>query len=494
VHQLIVLSLLPQCESGDRLQQYAFLMKLSFFGAARQVTGSMFLLELDDDYRILIDCGTDLDKKEKEKEFGLFPFEASMVNLVILTHAHIDHSGQIPNLYREGYEGQILCTEATFELAELLLQDAATLNLGYVKKINKSKKLSNKFKSLKSEPYYLSKQVEEAMDNFVPLAFNKRFKFKDGGWLTFIPAGHLLGAAHVLFEIEEDGELKKVAFSGDVGRLNYPLLQDPQPLPDVDYLVCESTYGNREHINKVSPENELERLIKEACENIPGRLIIPAFSVGRTQALLFTLNKLYLDGKVKNLKVYTDSPLARASTKVYEKYVSQLNQEAREQHRNGEPLFDFENLIYLKTTKESQELAYHAEPCIIISSSGMVQGGRVEYHVAENIENQYATILFIGYTTEGTLGARMRDKNIKELNIKGVNKEVKAKIMSTDVFSGHADLGELLHFVEVQRPERLKKLMLVHGEYDSMCNFKTVLEQRGYRDVVIPEWGQTIEL
>ncbi len=469
-------------------------MKLSFFGAARQVTGSSYLLQLEDDYRILIDCGTDLDKTEKEKAFGMFPFEASLVNLVILTHAHIDHSGQIPNLYREGYEGQILCTEATMELTDLLLHDAATLHQGYLKKISKSRKLSSKFKSIKSEPYYLSRQVEEAMDNFVPLAFNKRFKFKEGGWLTFIPAGHLLGAAHVLLEIEEEGELKKIAFSGDVGRLNYPLLQDPQPLPAVDYLICESTYGNRYHADKENPGDALEKLIKEACEEIPGRLIIPAFSVGRTQALLYTLNKLYLEGRIKNLKVYTDSPLARASTRVYEKYISQLNKEAKEQHKDGEPLFDFENLIYLKTTRESQDLAFHSEPCIIISSSGMVQGGRVEYHVAENIENQYATILFIGYTTEGTLGARLRTRDLKELSIKGVNKEVKARITSTDVFSGHADLDELLHFVDAQRPDRLKKLMLVHGEYESMLNFKAVLEARGFADVEIPEWGQTIEL
>ncbi len=275
------------------------------------------------------------------------------------------------------------------------------------------------------------------------------------------------------------------------GTVGVEILQD---LPQVDYLICESTYGNRYHENREKPEDALERLVKEACEDIPGRLIIPAFSVGRTQALLYTLNKLYLEGRIKNLKVFTDSPLARASTRVYEKYVSQLNTEAREQHRDGEPLFDFENLIYLKTTKESQELSFHTEPCIIVSSSGMVQGGRVEYHVAENIENQYATILFIGYTTEGTLGARLRDKDLKELRIKGVNKEVKARIVSTDVFSGHADLEELLHFVQAQQPAKLKKLILVHGEYDSMLNFKSVLEKQGFENIEIPQWGQTIEL
>jgi metallo-beta-lactamase family protein len=472
-------------------------MKLSFFGAARQVTGSSYLLELEDDYKILIDCGTDLDIKHsdnEEKEFGMFPFEASLVNLVLLTHAHIDHSGQIPNLYREGYEGQVLCTEPTLDLAEILLYDAANLFQKKLKAIEKNKKYSKKRKILKSEPYYLSSQVKIAVDNFVPLSFNKRFKFKDGGWVTFIPAGHLLGAAHILIEVENNGKLQSICFSGDIGRVDYPLLQDPQNVPEVDYLVCETTYGMRQHEDDEDPEVRLKQIIQECCIDVPGRLIIPTFSVGRTQALLYTLNKLYGKHQILPIKVFTDSPLARKSTEIHEKHVSYLNDEAKALKREDEMLFDFENLHYLKTNQESESVAFHNEACIIISSSGMITGGRIERHIAENIENPYATLLFIGYASEGTLGYKLRNKELTELFILGSKKEVNANIITTDVFSGHGDLDDLVLFVKQQKPERLKKVFLVHGDLDSMLNFKSVLEQEGFSNIEIPEKSQMFEL
>ncbi len=472
-------------------------MKLSFFGAARQVTGSSYLLELQDDYRILIDCGTDLDIKHsdsEEKDFGLFPFEASTVNLVLLTHAHIDHSGQIPNLYREGYEGQVICTEPTLDLAEILLYDAANLYQKKLKAIDKNKKYSKKRRIEKSEPYYLSSQVKIAIGNFVPLAFDKRFKFKDGGWVTFIPAGHLLGAAHILLEIENNGKIESICFSGDIGRMNYPLLTDPQNVPEVDYLVCETTYGMRQHEDDEDPEVRLKQIIQECCIDIPGRLIIPTFSVGRTQALLYTLNKLYAKHQFEPIKVFTDSPLARKSTEIHEKYSNYLNGEARALKKEDDMLFDFENLHYLKTTQESQSVAFHNEACIIISSSGMITGGRIERHIAENIENPYATLLFIGYASEGTLGYKLRNKELTELVILGAKKEVKANIITTDVFSGHGDLDDLLLFAKQQKPEKLKKVFLVHGELDSMLNFKSVLEKDGFGNVEIPEKGQMFEL
>jgi metallo-beta-lactamase family protein len=472
-------------------------MKLSFFGAARQVTGSSYLLELQDDYRILIDCGTDLDIKNEDKEennFGLFPFEASTLNLVLLTHAHIDHSGQIPNLYREGYEGQVLCTEPTLDLAEILLLDAANLYQKKLKAIDKNKKYSKKRRLKKSEPYYLSTQVREAVNNFVPIAFNQRFKFKDGGWVTFLTAGHLLGAAHILIEVENNGKLESICFSGDIGRINYPLLQDPQSVPEVDYLVCETTYGARRHEDDEEPEVRLKQIIQEACIDVPGRLIIPTFSVGRTQALLYTLNKLYGKHQIEPIKVFTDSPLAKKSTEIHDKYSSYLNNEAQTLKKDDETLFDFENLYYLKTNQESESVAYHSEACIIISSSGMITGGRIERHIAENIENPYATLLFIGYASEGTLGYKLRKKELKELIILGTKKDVNAKILTTDVFSGHGDLDDLVLFARQQDPNKLKKVFLVHGELDSMLNFKDVLEKDGFNGIEIPEKGQAFEL
>ncbi|MFC0182319.1 MBL fold metallo-hydrolase [Pseudarcicella hirudinis] len=263
-------------------------MKLTFWGASRQVTGSMYLLELGsaetfDDYKILIDCGTDM---EREIDYGqpltsqsFFPFEASQINLVLLTHAHIDHTGNIPMLYREGYEGQVLCTSATAELTDLLLHDAAILNLKKIKKAEgESRKKAKKMdRLLKKGDLYLEKDVNDALHNFVTIQFRRKFKIRDGLEVTFIPAGHLLGAAHIILTVTDNGERKTICFSGDIGRRNYPLHIDPEQIPEVDYMLCETTYGAREHEDRMSPEDALADVITRTCINMPGRLIIPAF-------------------------------------------------------------------------------------------------------------------------------------------------------------------------------------------------------------------------
>lgn len=472
-------------------------MKLTFYGAAQKVPGSMFMLEFEDGYKALIDCGSEIDgdgPKQQDFKFGNFPFDASLVNVVILTHAHIDHSGQIPNLYQDGFEGQILCTAPTVELAELLLYDAASLNSKTVKRIERSKKRSKKSKNQEIQGLFLSKQVKEAIDNFVPIGFENRFKFKDDSFVTFYPAGHLLGAAFVLIEAKENGVWKKIAFSGDIGRQDYPLLVDPAKLPQVDYLVMESTYGNRNHEDTGNPMDILEEIVTEACINQKGRLIVPAFSVGRTQCMLYTLNRLYHSKNIQPIKVFTDSPLAKASSKVYEKHRSKLNKEALEFMEDSESLFDFENLYYLESTEESKMASTHSEPCIIISSSGMIKGGRVEYHIEKNLENPYATILMIGYANKDSIGGKLLSGEYKELQIRNKKLAVNAKIRKTDIFSGHGDLSDLITFAEAQNPKVLKKLFLVHGDLNAMLNFKQILSERGYTDVELPALYQTFEL
>lgn len=475
-------------------------MKLSFLGAARQVTGSMYLLEVQDDYRILIDCGSDLERSPNGQEpptspsTSFFPFEASGINLVLLTHAHVDHSGNLPNLYREGYEGQILCTEPTFALTEILLRDAASINQKRINDLNASKKKRVKERQVKMQnDLYLEKQVRDAMENVVPIAFNRRFRIHDGLDVTFIPAGHLLGAAHILININENGERKSICFSGDIGRKNYPLLIDPATVPPVDYLVCESTYGNRLHEDDLTPEQALADVIKRTCIDIPGRLIIPSFSVGRTQALLYTLNRLYSEHNFPPIKVFSDSPMALESSRVYSKNIRLLNKEAREFYEEHEALFDFENFTFLETSKQSKAVSDYNEPCIIVSSSGMVQGGRVEYHVAANIGNPYCTILIIGYCAEGTLGWRLLNGQ-STLTIKGKEQTVNANIEKIDVFSGHGDRDDLVNFVKMQPADSLKKVFLVHGELGSMEAFKEALAGAGYTQVEIPAKGQTYEL
>ncbi len=460
----------------------------------------MYLLELDDDYRILIDCGSNLERPNGQtpppepSQTGFFPFEASTINVVLLTHAHIDHSGNLPHLYREGYEGQILCTDPTFALTELLLKDAASLNHKRINELNASKKQKVKDKQVKMQKdLFLDQQVRESMSAVVPIQFGRKFRLTDGVDVTFIPAGHLLGAAHIVLHVLENGEKKSICFSGDIGRKHYPLLVDPAPVPPVDYLVCESTYGNRLHENHQTPEEALADVITRTCIDIPGRLIIPSFSVGRTQALLYTLNRLYTERGFPPIKVFSDSPMALESSKVYLKNIKMLSHEAREFYEDKRALFDFENFEFLESSKASKAVSDYNEPCIIISSSGMVQGGRVEYHVAANIGNPYCTILIIGYCAEGTLGWRLLNGQ-PTLTIKGEEKTVNANIEKIDVFSGHGDRDDLLGFVQMQDPERLKNIFLVHGEVSSMESFRDTLAEAGYPNVEIPRRGQRYEL
>ncbi|MEO1654628.1 MAG: MBL fold metallo-hydrolase, partial [Bacteroidota bacterium] len=433
-------------------------------------------------------------KPHPPDQVGLFPFEASQINAVLLTHAHIDHSGFIPNLLREGFEGKIICTPPTYELTDLLLSDSASLNQKRLKKFQKKRK-SNPLLKLPDDlkELYLQRQVDEALGHFNLVNFGQKSRLSEQISTTFLKAGHLLGAAHILLHVQENGTEKTICFSGDIGRANYPLLEDPEPVPEVDYLVCETTYGNREHRDKDRPEEAIRRIIQEACVDQPGKLIVPAFSVGRTQAMLYALHKLQAADRLPEIKIFTDSPLALRSSKVYQKFLSHLNAESQAFARTYGQLFDFENLVYLEEVKDSKMAAHYNDPCIIVSSSGMIQGGRIEYHIKENLNNDMATILMIGYSAEGTMG---HDLLTGQTTIKVKNKEVpiKAKIERIDNFSGHGDLQDLLNFVRYQSSKSLKQLFLVHGEEQSMRDFKETLAKDGYEQVEIPEKGQTYTL
>ena len=459
-------------------------MKLTIWGAAQQVTGSMHLLQTDN-YNILVDCGLDYERDTWIEQNEAFPFSPADIDLVILTHAHIDHSGNLPTLIRFGFEGQILCTPPTADLTELLLLDSVNI---FLNKQRKKRRGKNGF-SDGPKPLYLQKHVMETVDRFVTVGFNKPFRINGQISLTFIPVGHLLGAAAVVLSVEEHGNRKTIAFSGDIGRKNYPVLRDPETLPQVDYLVCESTYGGRNHKYTQSVEELLTETVNEACVKSPGRLIIPAFSVGRTQALVYSLNRIFSKGLLPRIQVFVDSPLAGYATDIFRKHHSLLNEEAQDFYKLLGDEFEFENLDYIQDMNASKAISNYYEPCIIISSAGMLEGGRIQDHLYYNISNYYCTILFIGYCAKGTLGHRLL-RGDPVINLRHRELSVFATIKQTDLFSGHGDQNDLINFVKQQDPKKVKKIFLVHGEISAMEDFKGALSDIDY-DAVIAEKGKT---
>ena len=452
-------------------------MELTVWGAAEQVTGSMHLLEFND-YKVLIDCGLDYEKETYQEENQNFPFDPSTVDLVILTHAHIDHTGNLPTLVRLGFQGQVLCTPATADLTELLLTDAVNIFISKQKKAGRGK--GHRQHSSGPAPLYLQKHVNDTMERFVTIGFHKTFQFHEHASLTFIPIGHLLGAAAVVLEINDNGTNKKIAFSGDVGRKNYPVLVDPEALPEVDYLVIESTYGGKFHTKEESLEQKLIETINEACIKYPGRLIIPAFSIGRTQALVFSLNKIFSKGLLPRVQIFVDSPMANFATDIYRKHHHLVNDEAKTFYNNQGDEFDFEALSYVTDKKESVTISNYHEPCIIISSAGMLEGGRIQDHLFHNIQNYYCTILFIGYCAPGTLGNRLL-RGDPIVRLRGRDLMVYATIKQTDLLSGHGDQQDLLATVCTQKSEKLKHIFLVHGERKSMEQLNNALVELQYQ-------------
>ncbi len=463
-------------------------MKLTIHGAARQVTGSMHLLEVGR-YKILIDCGLDYERDRSVQANEDFPFNPAEIDVVVLTHAHIDHSGNLPTLVRLGFNGQILCTPPTADLTELLLLDSVSIFMHKAQKGRKNRK--GKFNT-GAQPLYLQKHVMDTVERFITVNFNKPFRINGDIQLTFVPVGHLLGAAAAIFNVTEDGVEKSIAFTGDIGRKNYPVLDDPMQIPDVDYLVTETTYGGRYHTKEKSVEQALVETIEKACIKEQGRLIIPAFSIGRTQSLVYSLNKIFTSGLLPPVKVFVDSPLALRSTEVFRKFHYLVNREAQDFYNRLGDEFEFDNLEYVESLKDSRQVSNYFEPCIIISSAGMLDGGRVQDHLFHNIQNYYCTILFIGYCAKGTLGHRLL-RGDPIVHIKDRDLAVYATIKQTDVLSAHGDHDDLMQTVKHLDKAKLKNVFLVHGEVQSMDAFATALEEEGYQ-VTIPQKGISYEL
>lgn len=470
-------------------------MKLTFWGAAGQVTGSMHMLKLDSGYTVLIDCGLDYENRDDfEANNRYFPFMPEDIHLVILTHAHIDHSGNLPNLIRQGFKGQILCTDPTVELAKNLLLDSLNVQRIESNRKNSARKSRKKSKRpAKSEQIatlYTKHHIELTHDAMVGIKFNRVFEVNDQLTIEFFPAGHILGAASVKLTVKEHGQTKSVGFTGDLGNYNSKLVVDPHAMPGLDYLITESTYGGRMHLHTSNAENLMLKYIEDTCVKYKGKLVIPAFSVGRTQSIIFTLNQLHTKGLLPPVKVYTDSPLAIKTTRLYTEFIEQLNDEAKTFFKANGKLFTFPNLYTIDEDFDSKMVSAMPEPAVIISAAGMVEGGRIQEHIRHNIGDAYSTILIAGYCAEGTLGAELL-KGRPSVSINKKERQVYAKIERTDAFSAHPDQEGLMKYLEASDYKKLKQIFLVHGDPDNLTKFK---ERIGLDSAVIPEMEQEFTL
>ncbi len=462
-------------------------MKLTFWGAAKQVTGSMHMLTLDNGYKILVDCGMNYEqKREMNEEAFDFPFNPGDIDLVILTHAHIDHSGNIPTLVNRGYKGQIICTEPTLELSKHLLFDSANIQLNEFKYLyNRAPKHR---KARVPRPIYLEREVAVAMDRVVTLPFNRKFKVSNEISIELIEAGHLLGAASVVVEYTHNNKTWRVGFSGDLGRDHAELIRTPTPMQNLDYLVCETTYGGRKHTSAELAEVEMMKHIEETLIKTKGRLIIPAFSVGRTQSIVHVLCRLAKKGLLPPVKVFVDSQLAIKSTHVYAKHPELLNADATQFLKQHGDLFDFEGLKWIDNLSRHDQLTHYTDSCIIISAAGMVEGGRIQEHVKNNIQNPFSKILIAGFCAEGTLGHRLLSGQ-KTIGIKGKDYRIHSQVAKTDVFSSHPDKDEIFRYIKACNTPNLKRVFLVHGDEPNLIAMQEILAGHQINEVEIPEMG-----
>lgn len=459
-------------------------MKIAFHGAARTVTGSKHLLILKNGKKILLDCGMfqgmGRDTDALNRNFG---FIASEVDVMVLSHAHIDHTGLIPKLVKEGFAGSIYCTDATKELATLLLQDSAQIQENDVKYHNKGSKAQGK---PLQQPFYTMQDAKAAANNFEEKPYGQWFSVTEGVEAMFTDAGHIIGSACVHLRISEDGTTTHLSFSGDVGRYRDAILRSPETFPQADYIIMESTYGNSLHDDVSTSIDTILGWIERTCVRKKGKLIMPAFSLGRTQEILYGLNQLSLENRLPKIDYFLDSPLSTSISEVVKKYPGYFNKTIQKVLQTDDDPFQFEGLHYIKTVEESKLLNYRNEPCVIISASGMAEAGRVKHHISNNIENGRNAILMTGYCEPNSLGGRLL-AGATEVGIFGVLHQVNAEIGGIKSMSAHGDYEDLSQWLSGQNKQGVKKLFLVHGEFEVQQDFKRWLVTKGFADVEIPE-------
>ena len=467
-------------------------MKIKFCGAAQTVTGSSHLVTTGDGVKILLDCGLYQGRDPDFDDFNQeWSFDPTDIDVLVLSHSHIDHVGRIPKLVRDGFQGNIISTSATLDLCSIMLLDSGFIQEKDNEWINK-KRLRKGLPAM--QPLYTVEDAQRAMKQFVGIGYGRWFNIAQNVEVQFNDAGHILGSANITLKIKQkDGGYKHVGFTGDIGRPDRPILRDPQPMPPCDYLLCESTYGGQEHQGMPSDEADLLRIVKETCVEKRGKLIIPAFSVGRTQEIVYMMDRLETAGKLPSVPVYVDSPLAVDATDIFAMHPECYDADILEYMRTDPNPFGFRKLNYVKKVEESKAINDSKEPCVIISASGMMQAGRVKHHINNNIENKNNTILVVGFCAANTLGRRISD-GADEVKIFGKLKKLNADVVTMGSFSAHGDQQEMLDFLQCQEKSKLKRIFLVHGEIDRQRLFKKAILADGFKKVEIPEFDQEFEL
>lgn len=466
-------------------------MKIKFIGAAREVTGSKILITTDLGKRILIDCGMfqgkGLETDAMNRELG---FEPSTLDHVILTHAHIDHSGLIPYIYRLGFEGTIVCTNATRDLCSIMLADSGFIQEHDTHTFNKRR--AAKGLPLVT-PIYTQKDAVACMKKFIGVPYDLKFRIDDNIKVRFTHTGHMLGSSVANIQIIEKGQIKRIACTGDIGRPVNRILAPPKPFPQADWLIIESTYGDRLHPQYEDAEKELLDVVVDTCVNKGGKLIIPAFSVGRTQEVVYSIHNFYKSGKLPPIEVFVDSPLAVNATEVFRMHPECFSREMLKSMETEPDPFGFYSLTYITKEQDSKKLNDYKKPCIIISASGMMEAGRVKHHLANSIENRKNTVLAVGYCAPQTLGARLVG-GAKEVSIHGTVYKVNAEIRKIESYSGHGDYNEMLSFLQCQDTAALDKTFLVHGDYPAQKFYSGILAEAGFRNISIPAKFEEVEI
>jgi metallo-beta-lactamase family protein len=466
-------------------------MKISFHGAARTVTGSKHLLELSSGKKILLDCGLFQGMgKETNVLNRHFGFDPAAIDVMVLSHAHIDHAGLIPKLVEEGFRGKIWCTPATKELAIVLLEDSAQIQEDDIRYVNKRRKQLNELLLM---PLYTKEQAQVSFAYFETLEYDSWTSILEGVELQFTDAGHIIGSAAVHLRIDEKGATRLLTFSGDIGRYRDAILRSPSTFTQTDVIILESTYGNKLHpLHQSTPELLLE-WVDKICIRKKGKLILAAFSVGRTQELLFQLNQLELENRLPPIPIYVDSPLSVEATEIVKKYPNYFNRNIQKIMESDLDPFDFSSLRYIRTVEESKQLNFIEGPMVIISASGMADAGRVKHHISNNIENSRNGVLFTGYCEPRSLGGRIL-AGMSEVRIYGVPHEVHASVGLIPSMSAHGDYEDLCQWLSEQDPRAVSHLFLVHGEYSVQVDFRERLLKKGFPMVEIPEMHSSFGL